>query len=107
MRGSATSCGPMSNDRSGLTEDAALGGRLKLLQPARGHRFGHDAILLAAACPARPGDTIVDLGAGVGAAGLAVAARVEGTVLTLADIDAGLVALAQENAARNGLAARV
>lgn len=96
----------MSNERS-VSEDAILGGRLTLLQPARGHRFGHDAILLAAACPARAGDKVVDLGAGVGAAGLALAARIDGAVVTLADIDAGLVALAQENAQRNGLASRV
>ena len=31
------------------TDDAVLGGRLRLLQPKRGHRVGHDAILLAAA----------------------------------------------------------
>ena len=53
-----------------LTEDAVLGGRLRLRQPRRGHRVGHDAILLAASCPARPGDKVADLGAGVGAAGL-------------------------------------
>ena len=55
-----------------------LGGRLRLEQPRRGHRVGHDAILLAAACPARAGERAVDLGAGVGAAGLALAARVDG-----------------------------
>ena len=38
---------------TGITEDAVLGGRLRLRQPRRGHRVGHDAILLAAACPAR------------------------------------------------------
>ena len=42
-------------------------------QPRRGHRVGHDAILLAAACPARARERVVDLGAGVGAAGLALA----------------------------------
>ena len=36
-----------------VTQDAVLGGRLLLKQPRRGHRVGHDAILLAAACPAR------------------------------------------------------
>src|SRR2546425_750403 len=36
-----------------VTEDPVLGGKLRLKQPTRGHRFGHDAILLAAACPAR------------------------------------------------------
>src|SRR6202161_2894316 len=59
------------------SEDAALGGRLFLRQPRKGHRFGHDAILLAAACSARPGEHLVDLGAGVGTAGLAGARRVD------------------------------
>jgi tRNA1(Val) A37 N6-methylase TrmN6 len=90
-----------------LTDDAALGGRLRLLQPRRGHRFGHDAILLAAATPARAGDRIADLGAGVGTAGLALAARVDGARVTLVEIDARLAVLAAENAARNGLAGRV
>jgi tRNA1(Val) A37 N6-methylase TrmN6 len=90
-----------------LTDDAALGGRLRLLQPRRGHRFGHDAILLAAATPAQGGDRVADLGAGVGAAGLALASRVRGARITLVEIDAGLAALAQENATRNGFAASV
>jgi tRNA1(Val) A37 N6-methylase TrmN6 len=90
-----------------LTDDAALGGRLHLLQPRRGHRFGHDGILLAAATLARDGDCVADLGAGVGAAGLALASRVPGARVTLVEIDARLAELARENAARNGLAGRV
>jgi tRNA1(Val) A37 N6-methylase TrmN6 len=90
-----------------VTDDAALGGRLRLLQPRRGHRFGHDAILLAAATEAHSGDCVVDLGAGVGAAGLALAVRCPGTRVTLVDIDAQLVALATENAKRNALDDRV
>jgi tRNA1(Val) A37 N6-methylase TrmN6 len=90
-----------------LTDDLALGGRLRLLQPRRGHRFGHDAILLAAATPARAGDRVADLGAGVGTAGLALAVRVEGARVTLVEIDPRLAALAGENAARNELAGRV
>jgi tRNA1(Val) A37 N6-methylase TrmN6 len=90
-----------------VTQDAVLGGRLLLKQPRRGHRVGHDAILLAAACPARARDRVVDLGAGVGAAGLALALRVAGTRVTLVEVDAGLAALAAENAQVNGLAARV
>jgi len=89
-----------------LTEDAVLGGRLRLRQPERGHRVGHDAILLAAATPARPGEHAVDLGAGVGAAGLALAARIAGITVTLVEVDAELAALAAENARRNGLSAR-
>jgi tRNA1(Val) A37 N6-methylase TrmN6 len=90
-----------------LTDDAALGGRLRLRQPARGHRFGHDAILLAAATPAQPGELAVDLGAGVGAAGLALARRIAGLTVRLVEIDAELAGLAAENAARNDLAGRV
>ena len=90
-----------------FTDDAALGGRLTLRQPARGHRFGHDAILLAAATAASAGEVAVDLGAGVGAAGLALARRVAGVTVHLVEIDAGLAALARDNAARNGLGDRV
>ncbi len=98
----------MSEDgASGRTEDAVLGGRLRLEQPRRGHRFGHDAILLAAACPARAGERAVDLGAGVGAAGLALAKRIDGLMVTLVEVDAQLASLAMENVRRNGLALRV
>ena len=94
-------------EATGLTTDAVLGGRLRLAQPRRGHRVGHDAILLAAATPARAGDAVVDLGAGVGAAGLAVATRVSGTTVTLVEIDPEVAALAGENTERNRLAGRV
>lgn len=87
--------------------DAVLGGKLVLRQPLRGHRFGHDSILLAAATNARAGEQAVDLGAGVGAAGLALARRVGGLTVTLVEIDPVLAALARDNAARNGLADRV
>jgi tRNA1(Val) A37 N6-methylase TrmN6 len=89
------------------SEDAILGGRLVLRQPLRGHRVGHDAILLAAATSAKSGDHAVDLGAGVGGAGLALARRIEGLNGTLVDIDPGLTELAAENAQRNGLSDRV
>jgi tRNA1(Val) A37 N6-methylase TrmN6 len=106
----ATSFGPMPAELSTdaeVSEDAALGGRLVLRQPLRGHRFGHDAILLAAATAAQPGEQAVELGAGVGAAGLALARRIEGLAVTLVEIDPALAALARDNAARNGLADRV
>ena len=90
-----------------FTDDAALGGRLKLRQPARGHRFGHDAILLAASTPAAAGEIAVDLGAGVGAAGLALAWRVAGLIVRLVEIDPELAELATDNAKRNGVSDRV
>jgi tRNA1(Val) A37 N6-methylase TrmN6 len=90
-----------------VTDDAVLGGRLRLLQPAKGHRFGHDAILLAGAVEANDGDHVVELGSGVGAAGLALAHRLPGLRVTLVEIDPALVALASDNIERNGLAGRV
>jgi tRNA1(Val) A37 N6-methylase TrmN6 len=89
------------------SEDAVLGGRLVLRQPLRGHRVGHDAILLAAATSAQSGEQAVDLGSGVGGAGLALARRIEGLKVTLVEIDPALAALAAGNAQRNGLADRV
>jgi tRNA1(Val) A37 N6-methylase TrmN6 len=88
-----------------VTEDAFLGGKLRLCQPKSGHRAGHDAMLLAAATPACPGDRVVDLGAGVGAAGLAVAKRVAGIKLVLVEIDKELAELAGANASANAIAA--
>ena len=89
------------------SEDAVLGGRLRLRQPLRGHRVGHDAILLAAATGGHAGELAVDLGAGVGAAGLALAKRVEALNVALVEIDATLVDLAADNARANGLEDRV
>jgi tRNA1(Val) A37 N6-methylase TrmN6 len=89
------------------TEDAFLGGALRLRQPKSGHRAGHDAMLLAAATSARPGDRVVDFGAGVGAAGLAVAKRVAGVEIVLVEIDQRLAALACGNAASNAIPAKV
>lgn len=92
----------MPADRIALTDDAILGGKLRLLQPKRGHRFGHDAILLAAAVPANPGDRVVELGTGVGAAGLALLARVPRLEACLIEIEPALCELAAENIVRNG-----
>lgn len=105
-----TSCGLMSLEGPGddaWSDDAVLDGRLRLFQPRRGHRFGHDAILLAAATGGRAGEHAVELGAGVGAAGLALAWRVGGLRLSLIEIDPQLTAAARINADRNGLGDRV
>jgi len=88
-----------------ITEDAFLGGRLRLKQKRSGHRAGHDAILLAAATEARTGDRVVDFGAGIGTAGLALARRIPGVRLCLVEIDPELAGLARDNAAANAIAA--
>ncbi len=79
-----------------ITEDRFLDGRLLLRQPARGHRIGTDALLLAAACPAE--GRICDLGSGVGAVGLALLlAGAEEAVLV--EREPVFAALAAENIA--------
>ncbi len=97
----------MTDPAGEFTEDAFLGGRLRLRQPKSGHRAGHDAMLLAAATSARSGDRVVDFGAGIGAAGLAVARRVAGIELVLVEIDEVLAELARGNAASNAIPADV
>ena len=90
-----------------ITEDGILGNRLRVRQPLRGHRVGHDAIILAAATGGRAGEEAIDLGSGVGAAGLALAARIPGLKVTLVEIDWELSVLSAENARLNGLQDRV
>jgi tRNA1(Val) A37 N6-methylase TrmN6 len=85
------------------TADAFLGGRLKLHQPATGHRAGTDAVLLAAAIPADAAGLAIDAGAGVGAAGLAVTLAAPGLRMALLEREPDLIALARANIAANQL----
>ena len=86
------------------TEDAyVLNKRVRLKQPADGFRTGLDAVMLAAACPAKSGESVLDLGCGVGAAGLCVLTRVPGCTLTGIDIQGDHIDLARENAALNDI----
>jgi tRNA1(Val) A37 N6-methylase TrmN6 len=92
---------------TGLTEDALLGGRVRLLQPRHGYRVAIDSVLLAACVDARPGERVLDLGAGVGAVGLCVAARVGGCSVTGIELQPALAALAARNVDLNDMAGRV
>ncbi|MBO6544619.1 MAG: methyltransferase [Alphaproteobacteria bacterium] len=93
-------------NRADLSDDGFLGCRLQILQPAKGYRAGIDAVMLAASVDAKPGERVLDLGAGVGTASLCLAHRLAGIAVTGLEVQADLVVLAQENARRNGLAAR-
>lgn len=89
------------NDSPIAGEDSLLGGRVRLLQMKDGYRAAIDPVLLAAAIPAKPESRVFDLGCGVGAASLCLAARVAGVQVTGLDIQDSLVALARENAVLN------
>ncbi len=90
-----------------LTEDALLGGRVRLLQPQRGYRVAIDAVLLAASVDAANGQRVLDLGAGVGAVGLCITSRAAGCSVMGIELQPPLAALAERNAILNGLQRRV
>ncbi len=90
-----------------LSHDAFLCGRLHLWQPLKGYRAATDPVLLAAACPAEAGQTVLDLGCGAGAAALCLGARVPGLVLSGLELQPDYAALARRNAAGNGQAMQV
>ena len=86
-----------------VSEDALLGGRVRLHQPAEGYRVATDPVLLAAAVPAAPGDRVLDIGAGTGAAALCLASRIESCIVTGLELDPALAALCRQNIEANGL----
>lgn len=100
MPRSDTGLPPVSHDR-------LLGGRVLFDQPVEGYRSAIDPVLLAAAVPAKAGETVLELGSGAGAASLCLAVRVPGCRITGVEQDATLVALANANACANNVADRV
>jgi len=97
----------MSLGPDALTRDAFLGGRLNLWQPRTGYRAATDPVFLAAFVPARPGESVLDLGCGAGTAGLCLARRVGGLDRHGLEIQPDYAALARRNAAENDLAMTV
>jgi tRNA1(Val) A37 N6-methylase TrmN6 len=99
---------PMADDASlELSADTLLGGRVTLLQPVKGYRAAIDPVFLAAAVPAKAEETVLDVGVGVGAAALCLAARVAEARVAGIELRRELVRLAVRNAEANGLARRV
>ncbi|MDQ7811380.1 methyltransferase [Brevundimonas sp.] len=90
-----------------IVENALLGGRVRLRQPAKGYRAGMDAALLAAAAGAESGERVIEAGCGAGAVLMQMAARAPGVSLTGVERDPAMAALARENAALNGAGATI
>jgi len=83
--------------RQAPSADAFLGGRVVALQSAAGqHRSGLEAILIAAAIGAEFSGLAVDLGAGAGVAGMAIAARCAKARVILAERDPEALAHARQ-----------
>lgn len=86
-----------------LTHDQFLGGRLRLAQPRHGYRAATDPVFLAAACPAKPGQAVLELGCGVGTASFCLAARVPGLQQSALELQPAYADLARQNAETTGL----
>ncbi|KPA21570.1 tRNA1(Val) (adenine(37)-N6)-methyltransferase [Shimia sp. SK013] len=86
-----------------VTENAFLGGQLSIIQPEKGYRAGVDPVLLAASLPAKSGQSVLELGCGVGTASFCLAARVPGLKLSAIEIQPDYAELARKNATRNGI----
>jgi len=90
------------DDVGAVTEDCLIGGRVRLCQPAKGYRAAIDPVFLAAAVTVEAGETVLDLGCGVGAAGLCLLARQPLARVTGVELQAGMAALARRNGLANG-----
>ncbi len=84
------------------TVDGALGGAVRVVQPARGYRYSLDAVLLARFAAERPASSALDLGCGCGVVGLCLLALGGARSVTGVDLVAAMVARARRGAERNG-----
>ena len=89
------------------TEDFLLGGRVLVRQPSQGYRVAIDPIFLAAAIDAEPYDTVLDVGAGVGAASLCLAMRCPNVRVTAVELIREQMRYAVDNVAINKLREQV
>ena len=90
-----------------LTQNDFLSGRVTLWQPKDGYRAGVDPVLLAATIPAKPGQQVLELGSGAGAAFLCLAARVPDLTVHAVEVQPEYAAVAQRNAKDNGADATI
>ena len=101
-----TVASPQTPAEAVFVENALLGGRVRLRQPAKGYRAGMDAALLAAAVQAKPGERVFEAGCGAGAVLMQVAIRCPGVTLAGLEREPPAAGLARENATLNGVCDR-
>lgn len=89
-----------------VTVDTLLGGRVTLLQPARGFRVSLDPVLLTAFV-APPFGRFLDIGCGAGAVSFLLLARDAAATGVAVEIQPAFADLAEQGRARNGWDARL
>lgn len=86
-----------------LSEDAFLGGKVRIHQPRDGYRAGTDPVILAATVQALPGDSVLELGCGAAPALCCLGIRVPGLTLYGLELQPAYAELGRYNMAVNGL----
>jgi tRNA1(Val) A37 N6-methylase TrmN6 len=90
-----------------FSEDSLLNGRVLIRQPLEGYRVAIDPVLLAASMEVSSGDHVLDIGAGVGAASLCLAARQPDCRITGLEVQKTYFRLAVDNITLNNCRERV
>jgi len=97
----------MTRMNENITCDAFLGGALDILQPKNGYRAATDPVFLAASIPANAGQSILELGCGVGVAMLCLGKRIPGLKISGLEVQEEYAELAKQNALANSIDAKV
>jgi len=97
----------MSFAANELTCDGFLDGKLRVFQPLNGYRAATDPVFLAAAITAKSGQSVLELGCGVGVASLCLGWRITGLQLVGLEVQADYAELARKNAEENHLSLKV
>ena len=85
------------------THDLFLNGQLKITQPSDGYRAATDPVFLAASISAENGQSILDIGSGVGVASLCLGARIQGLSLHGIELQKEYTFMAEANAIENNI----
>jgi tRNA1Val (adenine37-N6)-methyltransferase len=95
---------------NGITQDSISlrgAGVVQITQPAKGHRFTLDSIVLADFCGIRPKDRVLEPGAGTGIISLLLAKKHCGADFTAVEVQPHLADLCERNITANLLEHRI
>ncbi|GHU19071.1 methyltransferase [Alphaproteobacteria bacterium] len=86
-----------------LTKDYILKGKLSLLQPKHGYRVAIDPVVLSSFVNAKDGQSILDVGCGVGAISLILKLKNPSAQITAVDVDPDICDICVRNSEENSL----